>query len=151
VLLHNGGSCNACTIKRSIILLCILKQSTWQNGAVPQLQLTLNSYLNHFKPFWVINHAWFWVNIISQKVSFFQTEQNDDVFIKFQTFHVPVVWKGCFIVHLFGNAPICASIVLECSCCRIHCYVAAPLHSCCWAADDRLAGTAYPLQLPSPA
>ncbi len=34
--------------------------------------------------------------------------------------------KGCFIVHLLGNAPICASIVLECSCCRIHLYVAAP-------------------------
>ncbi len=36
------------------------------------------------------------------------------------------MYKGCFIVHLFGNAPICASIVLECSCCKIHCYVAAP-------------------------
>ncbi len=52
------------------------------------------------------------------------------------------MWKGCFIVHLFGNAPICASSVLECSCCRIHRYVAAPLHPCCWAADDRLAGIA---------
>ncbi len=30
------------------------------------------------------------------------------------------------IVHLFGNAPICASTVLECSCCRIHRSVAAP-------------------------
>jgi hypothetical protein len=29
-------------------------------------------------------------------------------------------------VHLFGNAPICASIVLECSCGKIHRYVAAP-------------------------
>jgi len=28
VLLHNSGSCNACTIKRSITLLCIPKQST---------------------------------------------------------------------------------------------------------------------------
>jgi hypothetical protein len=28
VLLHNGRSCNACTIKRSITLLCIPKQST---------------------------------------------------------------------------------------------------------------------------
>jgi hypothetical protein len=28
VLLHNGGSCYACTIKRSISLLCIPKQST---------------------------------------------------------------------------------------------------------------------------
>jgi hypothetical protein len=27
VLLHNGGSCNACTIKRSITLLCFPKQS----------------------------------------------------------------------------------------------------------------------------
>ena len=32
VLLHNGGSCNACTIERSITLLCIPKQSKWQNG-----------------------------------------------------------------------------------------------------------------------
>jgi hypothetical protein len=31
-----------------------------------------------------------------------------------------------FKVHLFGNAPICAITVLECSCCRIHRYVAAP-------------------------
>ncbi len=29
-------------------------------------------------------------------------------------------------MHLFGNAPICASTVLECSCCRIHRNVAAP-------------------------
>ncbi len=35
VLLHNGRSCNACTIKRIITLLCIPKQSTWQNGVVP--------------------------------------------------------------------------------------------------------------------
>jgi hypothetical protein len=28
VLLHSGGSCNACTIKRSIILQCIPRQST---------------------------------------------------------------------------------------------------------------------------
>jgi hypothetical protein len=28
VLLHNGGSCNACTIKRSITLLRIPKQNT---------------------------------------------------------------------------------------------------------------------------
>ncbi len=30
------------------------------------------------------------------------------------------------VVYLFGNAPICASTVLECSCCRTHRYVAAP-------------------------
>ncbi len=29
-------------------------------------------------------------------------------------------------MYLFGNAPICASTVLECSCCRIHRNVAAP-------------------------
>jgi hypothetical protein len=29
-------------------------------------------------------------------------------------------------VYLFGNARICASTVLERSCCRIHSYVAAP-------------------------
>ncbi len=29
-------------------------------------------------------------------------------------------------MHLFRNALICASTVLECSCCRIHRYVAAP-------------------------
>jgi hypothetical protein len=45
-----------------------------------------------------------------QKVSFFQKEQSDVVFIKFQTFHAG---KVCFIVPLFGNAPMCASIVLE--------------------------------------
>ncbi len=56
----------------------------------------------------------------------FLTEQSDVVIIKFQTFHVAVVWKCCFIVHLFGNAPVFASIVLECSCRRIHRYVAAP-------------------------
>ncbi len=39
------------------------------------------------------------------------------------------MWKGCFIVHLFLNALKCASTVLECSCCRIHRYVAAPLTS----------------------
>ncbi len=37
-----------------------------------------------------------------------------------------VVWKGCFIVHLFWNAMIWASTVLECSCWRINRYVAAP-------------------------
>jgi hypothetical protein len=31
-------------------------------------------------------------------------------------------------VHLFLNALICASTVLECSCCRIHRYVAAPIY-----------------------
>jgi hypothetical protein len=35
VLPHNGGSCNACTIKQGIPLLCIAKQSTWKNGVVP--------------------------------------------------------------------------------------------------------------------
>jgi hypothetical protein len=35
VLLHNGGSWNACTMKRCITLLCIPKQSTSQNGVVP--------------------------------------------------------------------------------------------------------------------
>ncbi len=39
------------------------------------------------------------------------------------------MWKGSFILHLFGNALICASTVLECSCCRIPRYVAAP-HLC---------------------
>ena len=37
---------------------------------------------------------------------FFPDRQSDVVFIKFQTFHVAVVGKGCFTVHLFGNAPI---------------------------------------------
>jgi hypothetical protein len=63
---------------------------------------------------------------IVKKFVFFMTEQSDVVFIKFQTFHVAVMCKGCFLVHLFINAPICASTVLECSCCRIHRYVAAP-------------------------
>jgi hypothetical protein len=31
------------------------------------------------------------------------------------------------MVHLLGNAPICSSTVLECSCCRILRYVAGPL------------------------
>jgi hypothetical protein len=35
LVLHNGGFCNACTIKQSITLLCIPKQSTWQYGVVP--------------------------------------------------------------------------------------------------------------------
>ncbi len=56
------------TIKWSITLLCIPKQSKWQNGVV---------------------------------------------FIKFPTFHVAVVWKGCFLGQLFGNVPKCASTVLE--------------------------------------
>jgi len=30
-------------------------------------------------------------------------------------------------LHLFGNAPIWASTFFECSCCRIHRYVAAPI------------------------
>jgi hypothetical protein len=60
---------------------------------------------------------------IVKKVYFCQTEQSDVVLINFQTFHV---FKGCFIVHLFGSAPICASTVSECSCCRIHGNVAAP-------------------------
>jgi hypothetical protein len=39
----------------------------------------------------------------------------------------PQHWrKGCFIVHLFENATICASNVGECICSRIHRYVAAP-------------------------
>ncbi len=52
---------------------------------------------------------------------------SDVVFIKIQTFHVAVEWKGCFILLLLGNAPICPSTVLECSCCKIHRYVAAPV------------------------
>ncbi len=44
---------------------------------------------------------------------------SDVIFINFETFHIAIVWKGCFIVHLFGNAPICVSTVLECSCSRI--------------------------------
>ncbi len=52
--------------------------------------------------------------------------QSDVVVKKLQTFHEAVVLKCCFMVHLFQNAPICASTVLECSCCRIHRYVAAP-------------------------
>jgi hypothetical protein len=47
-------------------------------------------------------------------------------FHKIPDFHVAIVWKGCFLVHFFGNAPIYASTVLECSCCKIHRYVAAP-------------------------
>jgi hypothetical protein len=39
---------------------------------------------------------------------------------------LPLFEKG-FIVHLLGNAPMYASTVLECSCCRIHHYVAAPV------------------------
>jgi hypothetical protein len=35
VLLHNGGFQNACTMKRSITLLCISKQSMCRNGVVP--------------------------------------------------------------------------------------------------------------------
>ncbi len=61
--------------------------------------------------------------------------------------------KGCFIVHLFGNVP---STVLECSCCRIHRYVATPQHEhevhkeglsdpCPWC----LASTTWPVTPPS--
>jgi hypothetical protein len=35
--------------------------------------------------------------------------------------------SSIFLVYFFGNAPICASTVLECSCCRIHLYVTAPV------------------------
>ncbi len=49
VLLHNGGSCKVCTIKRSITLLCIPKQSTWQNGVIPSLLPIINIYFNHFR------------------------------------------------------------------------------------------------------
>jgi hypothetical protein len=45
---------------------------------------------------------------LSKSLVFFRTEKSDVVYIKFQTIHVAVVWKGCFIVHLFGNVPICA-------------------------------------------
>ncbi len=48
VLLHNGGSWNACTIKRSITLLWIPKQTMWQNGVVPWLLLILHSCFNYF-------------------------------------------------------------------------------------------------------
>jgi len=51
-------------------------------------------------------------NIVKKK--FFQTEESDVVFLKFQTFHLAVVRTGYFIVHLFRNAPICASTALEC-------------------------------------
>ncbi len=47
VLQHNGGFCNACTVKRSITLLCFPKQSMWQNGVVPELFHILNRYFNH--------------------------------------------------------------------------------------------------------
>ncbi len=47
VLLHSGGSWNACTIKRSITLLCIPKQIKSQND-VPEWLLILCSYFNHF-------------------------------------------------------------------------------------------------------
>jgi hypothetical protein len=56
--------------------------------------------------------------ILSKSLFFFHPEQSDVIFINFQTFHVAVVCKGYFIF-------ICASTVLECSCSRIHRYVAA--------------------------
>jgi hypothetical protein len=59
---------------------------------------------------------------IVKKVCFFQTEQSDVIFINL---FLANVWKGCFIVHLLGNALIRASTVLERNCCRIHRYVAA--------------------------
>jgi hypothetical protein len=34
VLLHNGGSCNACTMKRCITFRCITKQTTLLNVAI---------------------------------------------------------------------------------------------------------------------
>jgi hypothetical protein len=57
---------------------------------------------------------------IAKKFVFSQPGQSSVFFMKFKTFHVTV--KRLF----FGNEPICASTVLECSCCRIHRYVAAP-------------------------
>ncbi len=44
VLLHNGGSCNACTIKRNITLRCIPKQSTWQNDVNDVVLIKLQTF-----------------------------------------------------------------------------------------------------------
>jgi len=80
-----------------------------------------------FQPLFVICHAWFRVNIILSKQKF-QTKQINILFIKIRTLYVDLVWKGCFIERLFWNALKCASTVLECSCCKIHRYVAAPIY-----------------------
>jgi hypothetical protein len=133
-LLHNGESWKACTIKRCLTLVCIPKQSMWQNGVVPLLLPILNSKFNHV---WVICLALFWVNtILSKNLVFFQTGQSDVVFINFQTFHVAVVWKGCFYsafvwkctymckhrfgVQLFQNSPLCSSTAPGTSKCLDH-------------------------------
>jgi hypothetical protein len=58
---------------------------------------------------------------IVKKLVFLQTEQSDEDFIKFQTFHVAIVRKGCFVwkctnmckhsfgVQLLQNPPFCSS------------------------------------------
>ncbi len=90
----------------------------------------LNCCLHYivFQPLWVICHAWFNSYNIVKRFGFFSKEQSDAVLIKFQTFDVAIVWKRCFIMHLFGKSPIYASTVLESSCCKIHRYIAAPLY-----------------------
>jgi hypothetical protein len=100
VLVHDGGSCNAYTIKRSITLLCIPKQSMWQNGVFPELSLTS---LSISTPLGNIPCIVQLIYVILSK-----------------SFHVAIVWNWCFIVNLFGNAPICASTVLEGSWYKIH-------------------------------
>jgi hypothetical protein len=66
-----------------------------------------------------------------QKLWFFQTEQSDVVFINFQIFHVAFVWKGCFIEHLFGNAPFWSAIVAESTVMEQH---------RCWWGDEKGGG-----------
>ncbi len=64
--------------------------------------------------------------MILSKVCFFPDKTEWCSFHKIPDFSSSHCVKGCFIEHLFGNAPICVSTILECNCCRIYRYVAAP-------------------------
>jgi hypothetical protein len=64
--------------------------------------------------------------MILSKVCFFPDKTEWCSFHKIPDFSSSHCVKGCFIEHLFGNAPICVSSILECNCCRIYRYVAAP-------------------------
>ncbi len=127
VLLLNGGSLNACNIKLCITLLCIPKQSMWQNGFVPSLLLLLIVISITSG----ICHACFWVNKILSKSLFFPDRTEGCSFHKLPDFScVKRVFYICICLemHLYVH---CASTVLECSCCRIQRNVAAPIEYLC--------------------
>jgi hypothetical protein len=123
VLMHNGGSWNAYTIKRCITILCIPKHAEHVTEWCCSLNVAYIKYL--IQPFWLICHAWFWLNIILSKSYLFPRQTEWRSFHKFPDFSCSRCAKWMFYsafvrkctymckhrfgVKLFQNPSLCSS------------------------------------------